>query len=269
VLCIVNTRNDAKEIYSRLPKEGFCLHLSRMMCPDHVMETIDNVKLALKESSNTTIRVVATQLIEAGVDIDFPMVFRQEAGLDSVLQAAGRCNREGKLGTGSTVVFGLQKPLPHGFMTQTNNARLAIMNGRYDWFSPVAMEAYFKQLYSRANSFDKKSIKDLLYKAEMQFETAASAFHLIDDNTVSVIVNWKHSMDLVERLLNEGPSYSLMKALSQFSVNVRNGDVKKLEEAGAIEEVLEGIYMIRDQSFYSNEVGLVTDNHWLEESLIV
>lgn len=270
VLCIVNTRNDAKEIYSRLPKEGFCLHLSRMMCPDHVMETIDNVKLALKESSNTTIRVVATQLIEAGVDIDFPMVFRQEAGLDSVLQAAGRCNREGKLGTGSTVVFGLQKPLPHGFMTQTNNARLAIMNGRYDWFSPVAMEAYFKQLYSRVNSFDKKNIKDLLYKPdELQFEMAASAFHLIDDNTVSVIVNWKNSMDLVERLLDEGLSYSLMKALSQFSVNVRSGDMKKLAEAGAIEEVLEGIYVIRDRSFYSNEVGLVTDNHWLEESLIV
>jgi len=269
VLCIVNTRNDAREIYTRLPKEGICLHLSRMMCPDHVMETIDNVKLALKESSNTTIRVVATQLIEAGVDIDFPMVFRQEAGLDSVLQAAGRCNREGKLGTGSTVVFGLQKPLPPGHIRQTNDARLAIMNREYDWFSPEAMEAYFKQLYSRVNSFDKKNIKDLLYKAEIQFETAASAFHLIDDNTISVIVNWKNSMELVERLVREGPSYSLMKALSQFSVNVRNGDMKKLVEAGAIEEVLEGIYVIRDQSFYSNEVGLVTDNHWLEESLIV
>ncbi|MBO7445703.1 MAG: CRISPR-associated helicase Cas3' [Bacteroidales bacterium] len=269
VLCIVNTRNDAREIYTRLPKEGICLHLSRMMCPDHVLETIDKVKLALKESSNTTIRVVATQLIEAGVDIDFPMVFRQEAGLDSVLQAAGRCNREGKLGTGNTIVFGLQKPLPSGHIRQTNDARLAIMNREYDWFSPEAMEAYFKQLYSRVNSFDKKNIKDLLYKAEIQFETASSAFHLIDDNTVSVIVNWKNSMDLVEKLLEEGPFYSLMKALSQFSINVRNGDMKKLVEAGAIEEVLDGIYIIRDQSFYSNEVGLVTDNHWLEESLIV
>lgn len=270
VLCIVNTRNDAKEIYSRLPKEGICLHLSRMMCPDHVMETIDMVKLALKEFSNTTIRVVATQLIEAGVDIDFPVVFRQEAGLDSVLQAAGRCNREGKLEIGNAFVFGLQKPLPPGHITQTNNARLAIMNSGYDGFSPEAMEAYFRQLYSRVNSFDKKNIKDLLYKPdELQFEMAASAFHLIDDNTISVIVNWKNSMDLVERLLNEGPSYSLMKALSQFSVNVRSGDMKKLVEAGAIEEVLEGIYVIRDRSFYSNEVGLVTDNHWLEESLIV
>lgn len=268
VLCIVNTRNDAKEIYSRLPKDGICLHLSRMMCPDHVRETIDRVKVALKEPSNTVIRVVATQLIEAGVDIDFPVVFRQEAGLDSILQAAGRCNREGRMEQGETFVFGLQKPLPSGFMTQTNNARLG-MGKDYDWFSPEAMKAYFKQLYSRVNTFDKANIKDLLYKPEMLFETAASAFRLIDDNTVSVIVNWKNSMDLVGRLLDEGPSYSLMKALSQFSVNVRDGDKDKLKKAGAIEEVLEGIYVIRDQSFYNKEVGLVTDNHWLEESLIV
>lgn len=268
VLCIVNTRKDAKELYSRLPKDGICLHLSRMMCPDHVMETIDRVKVALKEPSNGIIRVVATQLIEAGVDIDFPVVFRQEAGLDSILQAAGRCNREGKLKIGKAFVFGFKKPLPPGFMTQTNNARVG-MGKDHDWFSPEAMEAYFLQLYSRVDTFDKAQIKELLYKNEMQFETVASVFHLIDDDTTSVIVNWKNSMDLVEKLVKEGISYSLMKALSQFSVNVRKGDMKKLDEAGAIEEVLEGVYVVRDQSFYDKEVGLVTDNHWLEESLIV
>lgn len=268
VLCIVNTRNDAKEIYSRLPKDGISLHLSRMMCPDHVRETIDRVKVALKEASNTVIRVVATQLIEAGVDIDFPVVFRQEAGLDSILQAAGRCNREGRLEQGETFVFGLQKPLPPGFMTQTNNARLG-MGKDQDWFSPEAMEAYFKQLYSRVNTFDKANIRELLYKPEMQFETVASEFRLIDDDTTSVIVNWKNSMDLVERLKNEGVSYSLMKALSQFSVNVRERDLNKLDEAGAIEEVLGGIYVIRESALYDKQFGLVIDNHWLEESLIV
>lgn len=268
VLCIVNTRKDAKEIYSRLPKDGICLHLSRMMCPDHVMETIDRIKSALKDPSNAIIRVVATQLIEAGVDIDFPVVFRQEAGLDSILQAAGRCNREGKLEMGKAFVFGFQKPLPPGFMTQTNNARIG-MGKDHDWFSPEAMEAYFRQLYSRVDSFDKVNIKDMLYKPEMQFETAASEFQLIDDNTTSVIVNWKNSMDLVERLKSEGVTYSLMKALSHYSVNVRNNDLKKLTEAGAVEEVLEGVYVVGDPVFYDKEVGLITDNHWLEESLIV
>ncbi len=268
VLCIVNTRNDAKEIFTRLPKEGICLHLSRMMCPDHVRETIAKVKTALNNPDNSIIRVVATQLIEAGVDIDFPVVFRQEAGLDSVLQAAGRCNREGRLDKGETFVFGLQKALPPGFMTQTNNARIALGKD-HDWFSPEAMEAYFRQLYSRVDNFDKANIKELLYKKEMQFETAALTFQLIDDNTTSVIVNWKSSMDLVERLKREGVTYTLMKALSQYSVNVRNNDLKKLTDAGAIEEVLEGIYVVSDPIFYDKEVGLVTDNHWLEESLIV
>lgn len=268
VLCIVNTRKDAKEIYSRLPKDGICLHLSRMMCPDHVMETIDRIKSAPKDPSNAIIRVVATQLIEAGVDIDFPVVFRQEAGLDSILQAAGRCNREGKLDIGKAFVFGFQKPLPSGFMTQTNNARIG-MGKDHDWFSPEAMVAYFRQLYSRVDSFDKASIKDLLYKPEMQFETAASEFQLIDDNTTAVIVNWKNSMDLVERLKKEGVTYSLMKSLSHYSVNVRNNDLKKLTDAGAVEEVLEGVYVVGDPIFYDKEVGLVTENHWIEESLIV
>ena len=268
VLCIVNTRKDAKELYSRLPKDGICLHLSRMMCPDHVMDNIDRIKSALKDPSNAIIRVVATQLIEAGVDIDFPVVFRQEAGLDSILQAAGRCNREGKLEMGKAFVFGFQKPLPPGFMAQTNNARIG-MGKDHDWFSPEAMEAYFRQLYSRVDSFDKANIKDLLYKPEMQFETAASEFQLIDDDTTSVIVNWKNSMDLVVRLKKDGVAYSLMKALSQFSVNVRKGDIKKLKDAGAIEEVLEGIFVVGDSAFYDKEVGLITDNYWLEESLIV
>ena len=268
VLCIVNTRKDAKELYSRLPKDGICLHLSRMMCPDHVMDTIERIKSALKNPSNAIIRVVATQLIEAGVDIDFPVVFRQEAGLDSILQAAGRCNREGKLEMGKAFVFGFQKPLPPGFMTQTNNARIG-MGKDHDWFSPEAMEAYFRQLYSRVDSFDKVNIKDMLYKPEMQFETAASEFQLIDDDTTSVIVNWKNSMDLVECLKSEGVTYSLMKALSHYSVNVRNNDLKKLKDAGAVEEVLEGVYVVGDPIFYDKEVGLITDNHWLEESLIV
>lgn len=268
VLCIVNTRNDAKEIYSRLPKEGITLHLSRMMCPAHVRESIEKIKKTLEDSSNTVIRVVATQLIEAGVDIDFPVVFRQEAGLDSILQAAGRCNREGRLDKGETHVFSLQKALPVGFMTQTNNARLA-MGKSHDWFSPEAMKEYFKQLYCRIKDFDKADIKSLLYKSEMQFETAATEFKLIDDNTTSVIVNWKDSMSLVEKLLNEGISYSLMKALSQFSVNIRETDRKKLNEAGAIEEILENIFVIRESSFYDKKVGLVVNNHWLEESLIV
>lgn len=269
VLCIVNTRNDAKEIFSRLPKEGITLHLSRMMCPKHVRTTIERIKAALKDDNETIIRVVSTQLIEAGVDIDFPVVFRQSAGLDSILQAAGRCNREGKLDICTTHVFALQKPLPPGLISQANNARLNTTNVD-DWFSPHAMTLYFKNLYSRQENFDKKNIAKDLYSSELNFETASNKFRLIDEKTTSVIVNWENSLNLVEQLKTKGLSYSLMKEISQYSVNVRDNDLKKLIEAGAIEKIdnYDNLFVVSYCQNYDELVGLITENYWLEETYI-
>ena len=270
VLCIVNTRRDAKELYDRLPKEGICLHLSRMMCPAHVSTTIESVKTALKRQDGQPIRVIATQLIEVGVDIDFPIVFRQEAGLDSILQAAGRCNREGKLEFCTTYVFSLGKehPLPPGFMTQTNNARLN-MGQQHDWFAPETMSCYFKQLHSRMDDFDSKQMKEMLYKQECEFEKAARQFHLIDDQTTSIIINWNDSMKLYEQLISQGPSYDLMKKLTHYSVNIRKHDFEKLQSMGAIDEPFENIYAVTNPSFYKADTGLIIDNQWLEETFII
>lgn len=269
VLCIVNTRKDAKEIFERLPKEGITLHLSRMMCPQHIRETIEQIKDALKNEENEIIRVVATQLIEAGVDIDFPIVFRQQAGLDSILQAAGRCNREGKLKRGITHVFSLQKisNLPRGFISRTNSARMALAKDS-DWFAPETMQQYFRQLYSRTQTFDSKDIKSLLYSSYIQFETAAKAFRLIEDNTIPIIINWKDSLSLIDDAERFTPSYSLMKQLAQYTVSVRQQDFNKLKEAGAIEELFQNIFVVRDKLFYDENVGLITTNHWIEEILI-
>ena len=270
VLCIVNTRRDAKELYERLPKEGICLHLSRMMCPAHVAATIKHIKRALKENSDSPIRVIATQLVEAGVDIDFPVVYRQEAGLDSILQAAGRCNREGKNGICTTYVFSLGKehPLPPGFISQTNNARLN-MAGQYDWFAPETMIAYFKQLHWRIDNFDKQQMQELLYKPACEFEEAANRFHLIDDQTMPVLINWHDSINLYQRLLSEGPSYQLMKQMAQFSVNIRKHNFDKLKSIGAIEEPFENIYVITNPAFYHDDTGLSIENHWIEETYII
>ena len=270
VLCIVNTRREAKEIFDRLPNEGIRLHLSRMMCPAHVAATILQVKEALKDGGNEPIRVVSTQLIEAGVDIDFPVVFRQEAGLDSILQAAGRCNREGKRGICTTYVFGLRKehPLPPGHITQTNNARLG-MGAGYDWFSPEAMASYFRQLHSRTASFDTAQMQEMLYKPECEFEEAANHFRLIDDQTTSVIVNWNGSMNLYNQFSSQGPSYTLMKKLAQYSVNIRKRDFQQLQSIGAIEEPYENIYAITNPNFYKENTGLTLDNQWLEETFII
>ena len=270
VLCIVNTRNDAREIFERLPKEGMTIHLSRMMCPRHVSKAIQEIKQALSDNSETVIRVVATQLIEAGVDIDFPVVYRQEAGLDSILQAAGRCNREGKLDMATTYVFSLSvEHKLYGSIIDANNARLNMINVN-DWFAPDTMTEYFRQLYSRKETFDKKDIKTLLYKPkEMCFAEAAKDFRLIEEAGKTVYVNMDNSLELVERLKNDGITYSLMKQLSQYSVNIHERDFLKLWSYGAIEEVIEGIYVVNDRAQYDENIGLRLDNHWMNEILTI
>ena len=270
VLCIVNTRNDAREIFTRLPQEGLTLHLSRMMCPVHVAQTIEKIKQALKNDSEEVIRVVATQLIEAGGDIDFPVVYRQEAGLDSILQAAGRCNREGKLDMATTYVFSLSKEHNlHGSVVDANYARLNMTNVK-DWFAPEAMTEYFRQLYSRKETFDEKDIKNLLYKrTNMCFEEASKAFRLIEEVGKSVVINMDDIHALVERMKTNGITYYSMKQLSQYSVTIHERDFQKLESCGAIEEVIEGIYVVNDRAQYDDNIGLRLDNHWMNEILTI
>lgn len=271
VLCIVNTRKDAKALFDRLPDEGIKLHLSRMMCPAHVGETINKIKLLLKDGSLSIVRIVATQLVEAGVDIDFPVVFRQEAGLDSILQAAGRCNREGRKNIGQTFVFSLSAEgrFPFGSMKAANNARLNLPSDS-DWFSPIVMKQYFKQLYFNTNTFDKKDIKYYLYNPnELCFEKASEVFKLIDNDGVNVIVNWGNSMELVKELKQSGCAYPLMKQLAKYTVTIRRTDFNLLVKYGVVEEIMEGIYVLPDKAQYDVSTGIRLENHWLEELLIV
>lgn len=241
------------------------------MCPAHLHETIGKIKTLLKDESQPIVRVIATQLVEAGVDIDFPVVFRQEAGLDSVLQAAGRCNREGRSAMGHTFVFSLaaEKRKLFGSMADSNNARLNLPEDS-DWFAPSTMKAYFCQLYSRKQTFDEKDIKHWLYKpTELCFETASKEFRLIDDTSINVIVNWENSMELIEQLKESGCTYSLVKQLAKFTVGIRSYDFKQLKGYGLVEEILEGIYVLADRSQYNKTTGLSLDNHWLEEVLMI
>ena len=267
VLCIVNTRKDAQEVYSRLSKEGDVYHLSRMMCSAHIQKVIAEIKDALKNPEIKTIRVVATQLIEAGVDIDFPIVYRQEAGLDSVLQAAGRCNREGKLGISDAYVFSFNHPLPPGTLSKGSNT-LKNMIGVSDWFAPETMEDYFIRLYQNSDTFDKAEVEKRMKPGELYFETIFKEFRLIDDKGINVVVNYEYSMELVHEIKEKGISYDLMKRLSKYMVNLRERDFKKLMKERLLDEVIEGIYVLSDREQYDVNTGLMTDNHWLEEILI-
>lgn len=271
VLCIVNTRRDAKELYTRLPQEGITLHLSKMMCPAHISETLEKLKNALKDDTNEVIRVVSTQLIEAGVDIDFPIVYRQEAGLDSVLQAAGRCNREGKNGLSTTYIFSLSKEhnLLKEEMQAANNARLSLGTG-IDWFAPDVMTSYFKQLYCRKECFDVKDMKRYLYnRKEICFATAAKEFQMIKDNGINVVVCWRNSFELMQQLLEKGPSYILIKKLSKYMVNINKTDFKSLLDMGVVSEKKEGLFVVDYKQQYDEHIGLRIDNNWANKSIII
>ena len=267
VLCIVNTRKDAAEIFSRLPREGCTYHLSRRMCPAHIRSTIEAIRKSLDNPNEHIVRVVSTQLIEAGVDIDFPIVYRQESGLDSVLQAAGRCNREGKMSMSDTFVFKLNRPLPVGFLSMMNEARKN-MKSNNDWFAPATMHEYFRQLYSRTTSFDKKEIVDAMKCENLKFKTVASDFRLIDNQGINIIVNYMNSCDYVEKIQKEGFSYAISQKVSNFMVNINQQNFKELIQGGLIDEILEGIYFLPDREQYREDVGLTTENHWLDEILI-
>ena len=170
---------------------------------------------------------------------------------------------------GNAYVFSLGKPLPKGHLTFTNDARKNMLSREYDWLSPKAMKEYFRQLYSRENNFDKAGINHLLDSPrELMFASAAKAFRLIDDSAISIIVNWDDSMATVEKLKKTGPTYSIMKELSQYTVSIYERDFKRLVQGGLVEEPYEGIYVIPDHAQYDDKSGLKIDNHWMEEILI-
>ena len=156
----------------------------------------------------------------------------------------------------------------HGSIKEANDARLNMTNID-DWFAPETMTEYFKQLYCRKETFDKKDIKTLIYKpTEMCFAEAAKEFRLIEETGKTIIVNTGDSMKLIERIKKEGITYSLMKQLSQYSVNIHDRDFQKLKSYGAIEEIIEGLYVVNDRAQYDENIGLRLDNHWMNEILM-
>ncbi|WP_416192137.1 CRISPR-associated helicase Cas3' [Neisseria sp. CCUG12390] len=202
VLAVVNTRKHARKLFAALPSDGIKLHLSANMCAAHRAETIALVRRYLRLYRNGGLAkplwVVSTQLIEAGVDLDFPVVYRAMAGLDSIAQAAGRCNREGKLpGLGEVVVFRAEEGAPSGSLKQGQDITEEMIQGDKltDPLSPAAFSDYFKRFNNKGDR-DKHGISKYLTAetptAEnplaIKFRTAAEKFRLIDNQGVALIV---------------------------------------------------------------------------------
>jgi len=238
VLCIVNTRKDCRDLFDLMPKGT--IHLSALMCGEHRSQVVREIKRKLLRKE--PIRVVSTQLVEAGVDIDFPIVFRALTGLDSIAQAAGRCNREGKLDRGKVFVFIPPKPSPPGPLKKAEESARTLMKlGLGDPLDHETYVRYFNNLYGKSN-LDKAEIEDLLNKdvrdISIQFRTAARRFQIIDDSKyASVIVRFGKSKELVDQIVNQRLNKFLLRKLQRYTITIPKQKHAQLLKQGRIQQI--------------------------------
>ncbi len=265
VLCIVNTRKHAKELYEKINDAENAYHLSALMCPQHRSEKLTEIKGLLKDEKPC--RLVSTQLIEAGVDIDFPVVYRSIVGIDSIAQAAGRCNREGKLNEkGQVFVFMPEKGLPAGdFRLNAQISEVLLKN--YD--DPLVIEVvreYFKELYwTKDDKLDEKQIladlSESVGEINFPFRTVAEKFKLIDSITESVIIPYNNEAEkLIGSLKYLEYKSSFARKLQRYTVQLYKRDFEILCKGGAIEIHAEQFNILVNTDIYSKELGLRLDD---------
>lgn len=244
VLCIVNKRQDAHDLFRLMPHGT--VHLSALMCGRHRSAVIRLIKRRLKKG--LPIQVISTQLVEAGVDIDFPVVYRALSGLDSVAQAAGRCNREGRLNEtgclGQVQVFVPPKSAPRGLLLKgEQTARELLTLPNLDLHDPQTFSRYFQQFYGALNDTGGGWLKDLLEKDVnpelfFQFRTAGQEFGLIDDQAQRpVFVRYGKSPYWLSQLGRIGPTRENLRALQRYVVNLSKHDFEKAQTNGLLENI--------------------------------
>lgn len=264
VLCIVNTRKHAQVLFDNLSETGSAYHLSAKMCPIHRRATLDEIRNKL--GSNTDCQVISTQLIEAGVDVDFPVVYRAMTGIDSIAQAAGRCNREGKRSKGEVFLFSsLEK---HGKPTswQRKVAEIGemVLESHDDPLSLAAIDEYFQRLYfyEGDEGLDHKKILSSLEERTKElafpFEDIGHSYKLIEENTRDVIVPYdRFAEHVIESLRKFGFPGDSARKLQGYMVSIYPQEFHELEKSGAIETIGERFHILVNPRLYSKHTGLV------------
>lgn len=261
VLCVVNRRDDCRKLWRLMPEGTF--HLSALMCGAHRSGVIAAIKQNLKDGVPT--RVISTQLVEAGVDLDFPVVYRALCGLDSVAQAAGRCNREGLLKQGHVFLFRPPTEPPVGYLRQAAGiGKRLLQKERDELIAPQSFTEFFQELYwLQGDNLDRHAIlKDLAPDGEFRFSfrTAARKFKIIDDSRqASVIVAYGAGADLISELERREPDRCLMRRLQRYIVNLPRYLHDKLISEGSIRLIHDGIYIQGHSAMYDEQIGFCPD----------
>jgi CRISPR-associated endonuclease/helicase Cas3 len=262
-LCIVNRKEDARLLAELLPEKK-AIHLSTNMCAEHRSQTLEEINRRLK-TDKKPFWVISTSLVEAGVDLDFPVVYRALAGLDSIAQAAGRCNREGELhGLGKVVVF-VPKDQP-GYARQPGSITEELLNRKElsTILSPENYEAYFRRRFwlLGEQALDEEGILKLCSGRGMNyyFRTAALRFRFIDDEWLTaVIAPYGEAFHLIDRLSKENWNQKwLLRKLQRFSVSIPERLFEPLLKQDYIRESDQypGLFIL-DLTLYDDAYGFV------------
>ena len=227
------------------------------MYPAHRRAKLEEIRRRLREG--LPCRVISTSLIEAGVDVDFPAVFREEAGLDSILQAAGRCNREGKRPVSESIVtlFRGEAAPPPLFQTAIGAGRM-VLEQYDDIASREAIQAYFHTLLELKGA-EAQDIYGILPKIRTElfpFQSVAERFHMIDSPTRTVYIPLGAGAELVGRLRAGERSRALFRQLGQYGVSIYENHFAALDQAGDLERLEDGSAILATLSLYSEETGL-------------
>lgn len=259
-LCIVNTKKRAQRIYKQLEGEGV-YHLSTSMYPKHRRRILREIRERLQKNKKCIL--ISTSLVEAGVDLDFQSVYRELAGVDSMIQAAGRCNREGLRPAKESKVYIFQfegKENVLGQRQQIDVAKSVIADNR-DISDMESITQYFEMLYHiKGDSLDKKKILDEFQNKRYNFAKVGKEFKLIEQDTKTIFINYEEEANETLCLLKErGFTRSGMRKASQYCVTVYENEFNKLYGIGAIQPISEDIedfYELTYKEKYTEKIGL-------------
>lgn len=273
-LVIVNTRRHASGLFALLRAgDDSALHLSASMCPAHRAVVLAEVRRRLV--CGEPCRLVSTQVIEAGVDVDFPLVLRAMAGLDSIAQSAGRCNREGTLAAGRVIVFQpdptTEGRLPESIRLARDAAGRVMPEHSDDPLSPEAMLSFFRMHYwnQKGHGFDSPKVMQCFAlgatrdpsvpRIALDFRAASERFRMVDDHQRPVVVPYgTHGPCTVERLLRgEPPTPELWRGLQALSVNVPLWWLDSPNSEHVITRTEHGLHVLIEPRAYDEGVGLV------------
>ncbi len=279
-LCIVSTKLQARAVFERLSNRRGTYHLSTNMYPLHRQRILQEIRDRL--AADRSCRVVSTSLVEAGVDLDFPVVYRAMAGLDSIAQAAGRCNREGRLNDqgmlGQVFVFDTETtpsmPWLKRCITRAREALRSLPDA--DPLGTVMMRRYFTLLYD-IEDLDCKEIMRLLNPTQLDkdmifpYREAGDKFRFIEEESTGLIIPFENEAALLVKTLKYSEyTRSIMRKLQPYTVQVRKKDIDTLERGGSIEIIYNEIPVLLNNKAYHQDVGLCVERAamWDVEQLV-